>query len=1087
MVTSFLLSFFACLPEIKSTEEERFIENPGFDYDQDGYTEDQGDCDDQNPNVNPNHQEICDDLDNDCNGEIDDQAIDIQTFYQDQDGDGFGVEAISETVCLQNKTDGYIEVKIRDDQPIFDCDDTNDNIHPDAQEICDLQDNNCSGEIDDYSGLDAPVWYLDDDSDGFGDFDRKLNFCPDENGNGPDNYVDNFGDCDDSNADVYPNADEYCNEIDDNCNGLTDEALSKDALIWYADRDGDGFGAINDFQPDCLDPQDETEPLNISDEVDFILNNTDCNDSDSSVNPAAEELCDTVDNDCDGLLNEGQDSTAPANASTFYQDLDADGYGNPNATQIQCSQPTDFVTDSTDCDDSNGVVYPSADEYCNEIDDDCDGQTDEGQDSTAPINAPTYYADSDSDGFGDAGTTLVQCSLIAGYVVDNTDCDDGSSSLNRLDTDEDGFTTCDGDCDDSDASLNLSDSDNDGFSTCDEDCDDSSVSVYPNATEYCNGTDDDCDGQTDEEDAIDKSSYYEDLDGDGYGNSGSSLYLCPLTQLNDYPDYVSNDSDCDDSDASQYPGAEEYCNTEDDDCNGTIDENYAIDTSTFYADLDGDGYGNIASTVQSCSNPAGYLVDNTDCDDSSALVRPSASEFCNNIDDDCNGDVDDLAVDATTYYVDTDGDGHGLLVDTVNGYDRISCPSFDVQTGLPITPVGFSELNDDCDDAESGISPSADELCTDTIDENCDGSTTGGAVDFSTYIIDADNDGFGSGARDEVSNELIYTLDLCTQPVGYILYDETIGLDCDDGDDETKPGAVERCNGKIDDCPLDGDNTVPLDEWDDDGDGYVECTIESSFLYNSDGTVNGWENPNQIIFGGDDCEDDDEFTYPNALELCNGVYDNCSNPNYSIVGAPDNESDDDGDGYVECEYNAQIWEGDVSVQDGGDCNDTLANHYPRIHPDTQLLSCFGDTDGDGYPDQSWGFCSSIQNLAQAEYVFIGENSSDYAGYSISSAGDIDGDGLDDILIGAYRNDAGGSNAGKSYLFLGSSLGSISEIDLSLADYSFIGENVDDRSGYSISSAGDVDGDGLDDILIGAVGNDDGGSNAGKVALFSACE
>ena len=135
---------------------------------------------------------------------------------------------------------------------------------------------------------------------------------------------------------------------------------------------------------------------------------------------------------------------------------------------------------------------------------------------------------------------------------------------------------------------------------------------------------------------------------------------------------------------------------------------------------------------------------------------------------------------------------------------------------------------------------------------------------------------------------------------------------------------------------------------------------------------------------------------------------------------------------------------------------------------------------------SLGSISEI-DLSLADYSFIGENDNDLSGYSISSAGDIDGDGLDDILIGAYRNDAGGSNAGKSYLFLGSSLGSISEIDLSLADYSFIGENVDDRSGYSISSAGDVDGDGLDDILIGAVGNDDGGSNAGKVALFSACE
>ena len=106
---------------------------------------------------------------------------------------------------------------------------------------------------------------------------------------------------------------------------------------------------------------------------------------------------------------------------------------------------------------------------------------------------------------------------------------------------------------------------------------------------------------------------------------------------------------------------------------------------------------------------------------------------------------------------------------------------------------------------------------------------------------------------------------------------------------------------------------------------------------------------------------------------------------------------------------------------------------------------------------------------------------------MSSAGDVDGDGLDDLLIGASGNADGGVDAGKSYLILGSSLGSSSTIDLSTADYAFIGENINDYSGISVSFAGDIDGDGLDDLLIGAPYNDDGGANAGKVALFSACE
>ena len=96
---------------------------------------------------------------------------------------------------------------------------------------------------------------------------------------------------------------------------------------------------------------------------------------------------------------------------------------------------------------------------------------------------------------------------------------------------------------------------------------------------------------------------------------------------------------------------------------------------------------------------------------------------------------------------------------------------------------------------------------------------------------------------------------------------------------------------------------------------------------------------------------------------------------------------------------------------------------------------------------------------------------------------MDGDGLSDLLVGAYYNDDGGTNAGKSYVILGSSLGASSTIDLSAADYSFVGENASDYSGVSVSSAGDVDGDGLSDLLVGAYGNDDGGSDAGKSYLL----
>jgi hypothetical protein len=134
---------------------------------------------------------------------------------------------------------------------------------------------------------------------------------------------------------------------------------------------------------------------------------------------------------------------------------------------------------------------------------------------------------------------------------------------------------------------------------------------------------------------------------------------------------------------------------------------------------------------------------------------------------------------------------------------------------------------------------------------------------------------------------------------------------------------------------------------------------------------------------------------------------------------------------------------------------------------------------------SLGYTFSI-NLSSADYSFIGENGNDLLSGSVSSAGDVNGDGFDDILIGAYGNEDAGSDAGKAYLIFSSSLGSSDTINVSTADYSFIGDDDNDYAGISVSSAGDVDGDGFDDVLIGAYLNNDGGTAAGKVGLFKAC-
>ena len=127
--------------------------------------------------------------------------------------------------------------------------------------------------------------------------------------------------------------------------------------------------------------------------------------------------------------------------------------------------------------------------------------------------------------------------------------------------------------------------------------------------------------------------YYHDLDGDGYGdpNDAISAGSAPFG-------YVSDNTDCDDTDRNIHPGATEVCNDKDDDCDGQIDEDVK---NTFYRDVDGDGYGDLNNTTEDCSPPSGYVSDNTDCDDSDGNIHPGAAEVCNGKDDNCDGQADE--------------------------------------------------------------------------------------------------------------------------------------------------------------------------------------------------------------------------------------------------------------------------------------------------------------------------------------------------------------------------------------------------------------------------------------------------------------
>ena len=245
------------------------------------------------------------------------------------------------------------------------------------------------------------------------------------------------------------------------------------------------------------------------------------------------------------------------------------------------------------------------------------------------------------------------------------------------------------------------DNDNDGFYSY-EDCDDNDASVNPGAPEVCNGIDDDCNDLIDDD--IPYFTYYRDLDGDGFGDNAITELICYTVPS---AGYVVDNTDCNDNDASVNPGAPEVCNGIDDDCNDLIDDD--IPYFTYYRDLDGDGYGDNSTTELICYTvpSAGYVVDNTDCNDNDASVNPGAPEVCNGIDNDCNDLIDD-DIPYFTYYRDVDGDGFGD-----NAITELIC--------YTVPSVGYVVDNTDCDDTNANINPDSPEIADNKIDEDCSG------------------------------------------------------------------------------------------------------------------------------------------------------------------------------------------------------------------------------------------------------------------------------------------------------------------------------------------------------------------------------
>lgn len=250
-------------------------------------------------------------------------------------------------------------------------------------------------------------WFADLDGDGFGT-GVGIEAC-----NPPEGHVDVDGDCNDADAAIAPGADEYCDEIDNDCNGAVDD--DPVTLIWYDDLDGDGYGDDASAFEVCV-PQ-----------LTGVDVGGDCDDSDPAVNPAAEEICSGVDEDCDGLVDQEDDDFVNIEA-IWYVDADDDGYGT-GVGEPGCEPPGPGAWSQVDgdCDDLDATVSPAAPELCDGFDNDCDGRIDVLDDDLA--DGDVYYPDTDGDGFGSSLGAAMACELPPNHSADGGDCDDSDGSI----------------------------------------------------------------------------------------------------------------------------------------------------------------------------------------------------------------------------------------------------------------------------------------------------------------------------------------------------------------------------------------------------------------------------------------------------------------------------------------------------------------------------------------------------------------------------------------------------------------------------------------------------------------------------------
>lgn len=674
------------------------------------------------------------------------------------------------------------------------------------------------------------------------------------------------------------------------------------------------------------------------------------------------------------------------------------------------------------------------------------------------------------------------------------------------------------------------DADGDGFADAalgGDDCDDEDAAVFPGADELCNGRDDDCSGTIDDN-PVDGQTLYADDDGDGYGRDAETQVGCDGAS-----GWADQGGDCDDTSSAVNPGAPEQCETGiDEDCNGVIDTD-ASGAIYQWSDADADGYGRGVATID-CAVIPGYAPQSGDCDDTNAAVNPGADEVCDasNADEDCDDAVEDADASATgqtRFYADTDRDGYGDGTSTSNRCDATA---------------GWVTNNDDCDDGEALAWTGATEVCDDGADNDCSGGdascalsgtislsaadvklTGAGALGFAGDAVDAAGDQDADGLDDLVvgawsygTGGTVYLVDGASLSSGSLSSYTSVTAEA--AGDELGY-AVAGCGDVGSDSR---DDVVFSAPGNGSGKGAVYLWIGgkgAGAASSASDEVDGSSTSDALgsaLDCGADVDDDGSI---DVLAGAPGggaayLYDAATLTKWGkLTGSADAGSavafvnDLDGDGVDDLlvgeSQSNKAWLvlgssalGNVTLSTGAD-----AAYTGEATDDSAGTSVagFGDVDGDGYDDLGIGAPEndSAATAAGSAYVVMGKatpataslsaadarlrgiDSADRAGFTLAPGGDSDADGFADVLVGAYYDEAGGTGAGAAYLLYGSA--AFTSVSLSAADATFTGESARDSSSEGLAGGADVNGDGADDILIGAPSETTAGSAAGAVYIL----